>query len=471
MNDFERELQELFDEVKNLIRMGNKNDAVDLLRANYEAVKEQMNAGAKGIEEAAILDIIALGYMAIGDFKSVGFILDMMNEVVDSLKDDELHLDSILMHMGSMYSTLDKFEKSLHAYQRAAGIMENTCGKDSTFLVTPFLGMAKVLGAVGRATKAVEMYQRAITILESSRGAEGEDLVVPLFGLGNLLLKQGRAMDAETHFIRVLNIYTKLYGKSDGRVGIAMSSLAHVKCAKGNVDEAIYLYQNSLQLIKDSNYMALDDSIMEKMRIDLAELLHVVGRGNEGRVLLEECLLINEKNKGKDHPSLVTHMMNLATSYSRSNNYVESERLLRRSLEIMTKKMGTDDQSITFPMLQLAVTLYHLKQDEEAEQLALEVLRIRETAFGRDSLPVGEALDCLVSIQTRLGKDDSELLKLLKRILSIQEKEFGYESEEVVETLKKIVHYLDKSGRRNEKIPLQKRLSVLRKKNKQRIHY
>lgn len=30
--------------------------------------------------------------------------------------------------------------------------------------------------------------------------------------------------------------------------------------------------------MKDSNYMAMDDSSMEKIRIDLAELLHVVGR-------------------------------------------------------------------------------------------------------------------------------------------------------------------------------------------------
>lgn len=46
----------------------------------------------------------------------------------------------------------------------------------------------------------------------------------------------------------------------------------------GNANEAIHLYRNALQVIKDSNYVALDDSTMEKMRVDLAELLHVVGR-------------------------------------------------------------------------------------------------------------------------------------------------------------------------------------------------
>ncbi|XP_015960427.1 uncharacterized protein LOC107484337 isoform X1 [Arachis duranensis] len=471
INEFERELNELFDEVKRMIRVGKKDDAVDLLNANYEVVKDRMNAGAKGIEEAALLDVIALGYVAVGDIKTIGSLLNVMKEVIDNLKDDSPHLDLILMHMGSMYSTLSKFGKSLDTYQRAFNIMERTYGKDSPFLVTPYLAMAKVLGSTGKATKAIEKYQCAITILESKRGAESKDLVVPLLGLGNLLLKERRVNDAETHFTRVLDIYTKSYGQNDGRIGLAMTSLAQVKCAQGKPDEAIHLYERALHVMNDSNYLSPDDSIMEKMRVDLAELLHAVGRAQEGRELLEECLLITERHKGKGHLSLVTHMINLATSYSQSKNYAEAEHLLRRSLEIMIKQKGSDDPSVSFPMLQLAVTLYHLKQDEEAEKLALDALRIREKTFGEDSLPVGEALDCLVSIQTRVGKDESELLVLLRRILDIQEKEFGYESEEVLVTLKKIVSFLDKLGRSDEMLPLQRRLSLLRKKYKQMIYH
>lgn len=78
MSDFEKQLQELFGEVKRMIMKGNKSDAIDLLKANYEAVKEQMNAGTKGIQEAALLDVIALGYMAVGDLKFVGSLLAMV---------------------------------------------------------------------------------------------------------------------------------------------------------------------------------------------------------------------------------------------------------------------------------------------------------------------------------------------------------------------------------------------------------
>ncbi|XP_038876004.1 nephrocystin-3 isoform X3 [Benincasa hispida] len=388
MTEFEVQLEELFNEVRMMTMSGRKNDAVELLQANYEAVKEQMESGAIGIEQAAVLDIVALGYITVGDLKFVASVLDILNKVVDSLKDSEPFLDSVLLHMGSMYSTLKKFEKSISAYKRSIDIIEKKNGEDSSFLITPILGMAKVFGTIGRTGKAVEFYHRAISLLESSRGFENEDLVIPLSGLGNLMLKEGKGKDAETCFARIVNIYKKLYGEKDGKVGMAMYSLANAKCARGEADEAVTLYRRALQIIKDSNDMALDASVMEKMRIDLAELLHVVGRGNEGRELLEECLLINERLKGKEHPSSVKHLVNLAASYSRSKNYAEAERLLRIGLDIMIKAVGPDDQSITVPMLNLAVTLYNLKRDDDAEQLALEVLRIRENAFGKDSLPV-----------------------------------------------------------------------------------
>ena len=51
-----------------------------------------------------------------------------MDKIVDGLKDDEPLLDSVLMHMGSIYSTMGKFEKSMLTYRRALGILEITYG-------------------------------------------------------------------------------------------------------------------------------------------------------------------------------------------------------------------------------------------------------------------------------------------------------------------------------------------------------
>lgn len=470
MDDLERQVHEFFVDVMSMLEAGNKHDAIDLLQANYEAVKEQMDNGCKDIEQAAILDIVALGYMVVGDLKLVEHLLKMLNEIVVGLHDAKPILDSILMHMGSMYMTLGKFEDAMHVYERGLNILEKEVGNYSPTLITPLMGMAKVSRLCKRATDSVALYNRTIDIMERNRGLESEELVVPLFSLGNLFISEGKAADAETCFNRILSICTNAYGENDGRVGMAMCTLGRALCAKGSAEEAISRYEKGLKIIESSKYMSPDDEVLEKLRVDLAELLHGTGREQEGRKVLEECLLITERYKGMEHPSSVAHLQNLAISYSQSKNFVEAERLLRTCLHILSKTVGPKDQSITVPMLLLAVVLYHLQQDEEAEGLALEVLHIREDAFGKESLPVGEALDCLVSIQTRLGRNNRDLLVNLQRILSIQEKEFGYESKEVMETLKKIVFYMDKLDNQDGKLPLRRRLSFLRAKYKQEVH-
>ena len=112
----------------------------------------------------------------------------------------------------------------------------------------------------------------------------------------------------------------------------------------------------------------------------------------EGRELLEECLVINERRNGSEDSSTVMHYLNLASSYSRSKNFVEAERLLRTSLQLLSKTLKPRHQAFTTPMLHLAVVLYNLRRDEEAENLATEALSIRESTFSCDSLPVGEQL-------------------------------------------------------------------------------
>lgn len=77
-DDLEIQLNNFFLEVKTNIERGNTDDAVYLLQANYEAVKEQINSGHKGIEQAAVLDTLALGYMALGDFKTVEHLLHLV---------------------------------------------------------------------------------------------------------------------------------------------------------------------------------------------------------------------------------------------------------------------------------------------------------------------------------------------------------------------------------------------------------
>lgn len=51
-----------------------------------------------------------------------------LKEIVDVLHDDTLLLDSILMHMGSGYTTLGKFDQAISLYTRSLKIIEQKFG-------------------------------------------------------------------------------------------------------------------------------------------------------------------------------------------------------------------------------------------------------------------------------------------------------------------------------------------------------
>lgn len=76
--ELEDQLDAFFKEVKNQFELGNEDAAVKLLEANYERVKEDLDLGVRGIEQAAILDVIALAYMGIGHFSTSMYILEQV---------------------------------------------------------------------------------------------------------------------------------------------------------------------------------------------------------------------------------------------------------------------------------------------------------------------------------------------------------------------------------------------------------
>lgn len=79
---------------------------------------------------------------------------------------------------------------------------------------------------------------------------------------------------------------------------------------------------------------------------------------------------------------------------------------------------------------------------------------------------VAEALEILVLIQSTITKDNQVVLEKLEMLLKTQEKVSGNDCEEVRRTLEKMAYYLDKLGRKDEVLSLEKRLSMLSTKSK-----
>eukprot|EP00252_Welwitschia_mirabilis_P001275 TRINITY_DN1116_c0_g1_i1.p1 TRINITY_DN1116_c0_g1~~TRINITY_DN1116_c0_g1_i1.p1 ORF type:complete len:599 (-),score=126.89 TRINITY_DN1116_c0_g1_i1:107-1903(-) len=457
------QLQNLYGQVTEMIDHGAEDSARALINANLEAVTEQLEMGIAGVEQAAVLDILAQLQIYMQDMEAATGMLEKLRKIVSSFGNYEPLLDMILEDMGNMYTNIDKPEKALPLYRRSLEVQQSILGKESPLLVNTLMQMAEAYVAVNEESRSKDLYHQIISILESAKGRDCEELVLPLTDLSHLLIKEWNVKEAEELLRRSMNIMEKLHGKDHAKVGATMCVLARALCAQGKVSEAVSLYQKALDIMENKSGMPSYDQGLERIRTDFAELLHVLGREEEAQKLWEKNLFAQEQIVGSDHPSLAVHLHNLATSYAYSKKFEKCEFLLRRNIRILSDGLSPDAPETTIPMLTLATTLYHLERHNEAETLAQRVLNIREASLQKGNPLIGEACDCLASIKYTLGKYN-EAEPLIWKVLQIQEKEFGYDSEEVMSTLEKLFVCLGKLGKENERLPLLQRLGKLKDK-------
>lgn len=116
----------------------------------------------------------------------------------------------------------------------------------------------------------------------------------------------------------------------------------------------------------------------------------IMNRNDEAEKLWEENLRVKERLFGPNHPSVIVHLQNLATSYATAGKHEKCEPLLRRSLKLTVEEMGPNAPQVSVPLECLATALHHLGRQVEAEPIARRALEIREAAFGPDSAIVGK---------------------------------------------------------------------------------
>ncbi|KAG0586437.1 hypothetical protein KC19_2G090400 [Ceratodon purpureus] len=460
--DMQAQLQELHDEVEKLVEEGDEETASVLIEANLKAVMEQLEAGHHGMEQIAMLDELAQLRMSLGEFEEAEILLEQIKVLVASIgMDVEQPLaDKVLEHMGSMYNALGKPAEGVLYYLKSIQIQEDLVGEDSPLLVNTLLGLATAHTDMDDSESAIKVYNRVLSLMEKIKGPMDETLALPLSKLGQCLLEEARVDEAEEVLQRALTLLEQSFGANDGRVGIAKCALARVYATGGDVDEAISMYEDGMQIMAGDSSLGDDDSSLETARTDLAELLNLVGRIDESEKLWEENLRVKEEFFGPNHPSLIVHLQNLATAYAVAEKHEQCVPLLRRSLKLAVEDMGPDAPQVSVPLVCLATALHHLNRQQEAELIARRALEIREAHYDPDSGIVGEGCNCLASILHANGKY-GEALTLMKRVLAIQEKELGPDDPVLVLTLELIIMLLDKSGRADEIEPYYLRLAIL----------
>ncbi|XP_024522176.1 nephrocystin-3 isoform X1 [Selaginella moellendorffii] len=449
VDELKKDLDGLRQKLANLIEQGEEEYAEALLDANYKVLKRQLDGGEQGIEQAALLDVLAQGHLDMGDVEGAAPLLTQLTQLMeknhfDSAKPEPL-VDKVVEHMAAMYATLDQPDRAIELYERCLRMQEDLYGgkrNDSPLLVNALFGYAAACKDAGHLDKSTEQYIRAIAILEKANGPDSQILVLPLQHLGLALLERGNHVEAEQTLSRALKLAKEK--PNDGRVGVVMSSLAQAKYMTGDNEASADLFREALRVMERST--TPDPLLIESMRTDFSMVLTVLERHKEAQEVLEDNVHAVQNRLGSSDIGLFVHMKNLAVSHANCGNLVKCESLMRRCLQLATAHYGPNAPELSGALEMLATLLHHMERHTEAEPLARQSLLLCEARYGREHPFSGDACNTLAAILFALERFP-EAHVLMSRVLDIQTRELGPYDPLVGKTLEYLVMINSKLGR------------------------
>jgi hypothetical protein len=75
MTEIEKQLHQLYEEMNRMIEEGDQATANDMIEAKYKVVKGQFESGIQGMEQAAMLDMLAQLRMSLGEAEEAARLL------------------------------------------------------------------------------------------------------------------------------------------------------------------------------------------------------------------------------------------------------------------------------------------------------------------------------------------------------------------------------------------------------------
>ncbi|OJD10373.1 hypothetical protein AJ78_08591, partial [Emergomyces pasteurianus Ep9510] len=140
---------------------------------------------------------------------------------------------------------------------------------------------------------------------------------------------------------------------------------------------------HALSLIGESEFQIRRDNYIGLLH-KVGNCLYSDGRYNEVEGLFSDIMALQLRKNGNKHPSTLTIMANLASTYWNQGRWKEAEELEVQVMEITQRVLGAEHPDTLTSMANLASTYQDQGRWEEAEELEVQVMKIRKRVLGAE---------------------------------------------------------------------------------------
>jgi len=200
-----------------------------------------------------------------------------------------------------------------------------------------------------------------------------------------------------------------------------------------------------------------------KSMANLASTYHKQGRWNEAEQLEIQVMDLMKKLFGAEHLSTLNSMANLARTYRKQGRWDEAEQLEVQVMDISKKQLGAEHPDTLKSMSNLGKTYHEQGRWNEAEQLNVQVMDKRKKLLGAEHPETLKSMGILASTYHELGRWN-EAEKLNVQVVNLRKKLLGVEHPDTLKSMANLARTFHEQGRWNEAEPLEVQVMDLRKR-------
>ena len=188
-----------------------------------------------------------------------------------------------------------------------------------------------------------------------------------------------------------------------------------------------------------------------------------IGRWSEAYKIQVFHFKRTEKMLGKEHPSTLTSMNNLALVLSSQGNYEEAERIHRQALALRETVLGKEHPNTLGSMNNLASVLSRQGNYEEAEQIHRQALALKETVLGKEHPDTLTSINNLAEVLRSQGNYE-EAERIHRQALALRETVLGKEHPNTLGSMNNLASVLSRQGNYEEAERIHQQASALKER-------
>ncbi|KAK6859032.1 hypothetical protein PG995_004885 [Apiospora arundinis] len=191
-----------------------------------------------------------------------------------------------------------------------------------------------------------------------------------------------------------------------------------------------------------------ESAVLGSLQHNVAGCYNLLGKYAEAEQMHRQTLGLTETVLGREHPSTLASMNNLAESLRQQGKHAEAEEMHRQTLGLKETVLGREHPSTLDSMNNLAISLRQQGKHAEAEKMHRQTLGLRETVLGREHPSTLASMNNLAESLRQQGKH-AEAEEMHRETLGLKETVLGREHPSTLASMNNLAKVLRNIGMRS----------------------